>query len=97
MYSAAVVNYTHEHTWIHTYTVLWFFFVFNYNICRGVYLLFKKPLGSCRDHKYNLIYRPEHPSKSNAIGRCGGDENAKWLRRTDQVESKTIQNRTGHN
>jgi len=62
-----------------------------------VYLLFKKPLGSCRDHKYNLIYRPEHPSKSNAIGRCGGDENTKRLRRTDHVESKTIQNRTGHN
>ena len=30
----------------------------------------------------------EHPSKSEVIGRCGGDEKTEWLRRTDK--SRTL-------
>ena len=30
----------------------------------------------------------ENPSKSEVIGRCGGDEKAEWPRRTD--ESRTL-------
>ena len=29
----------------------------------------------------------ENPSKSEVIGRCGGDEKTEWPRRTDKIES----------
>jgi len=38
-----------------------------------------------------------NPSKTEVIGRCGGDEKSEWQRRTDKSRTLKKQNKTLHN
>ena len=40
----------------------------------------------------NILYR--HPSNSEVIGRCGGDEKTEWPRRTDKSLTLNKHNET---